>query len=197
MLLSPFLLGGCGDLTTPPPTHPEGSGTTTATIAELPDNGRFGGARNFVVNPSFEDDLRGWAPWTDASVIATSRAQPRFGRASASVRAAAATPYGISLPGVVSAPSRADVFVFSAWFRTADRPKRLTVLVLAYGLGDVVETVARRVVKIGTEWQRLRMRARVRGANRSSLSIFIGQMDSIGAGDGFFVDGVQLTLEVE
>lgn len=183
-----LLLPACGDLTPPPPRTTEARATT----APRPDKDRFGGNANFVLNPSFETGVRGWSPWTSASAIELSRQGPKVGRAAALVRAAEPAPYGIQLLGLVSKPMRGDVYELTAWLRSADRKKRLTLLLIAYG--GTGETVAQRVVPVGTVWQQVRMRGRLR-SSRESLSFFMGQLGSIGAGDGFFVDGVTLYLD--
>lgn len=186
-----LLLSACGDLSAPPArTREQHPVTTTA----LPDDERYGGSANFVVNPSFETGLQGWSPWTGASVVQIVHRDSKFGRASALVRASEASPYGIQLPGPVANPTRGDTFELSAWIRSADRRKRLTLILLANGPGSGVETIRKTLVTVDTTWQRVRMRGRLRGSSRQSVSLFLGQLRSIGAGDGFFVDGVSLVL---
>lgn len=190
------LFTGCKQLSDPSRT----SATTPTTTAprqvekpSLPDPKRYGGPANFVTNPSFEKSVTPWVPWSKNSLVQRTSSVHRDGHAAVRVGALAAAPYGIQLSDVVGFPARGDAFRLSTWMRSADRRKKVELILTAYGSRSRAQTVATHVAVVGTRWTRVIARGRIRGANFDSLTVSIVVLRSIGAADAFFLDRVSVT----
>lgn len=188
MLALALVAAGCGDLTEPP---------SRATAAEDPLSSvrvqdRFGGPSNFVSNPGFERGIAPWAPWSANSVLAASRDEAKSQRRSVRVTPTAPEPYGIQLLNVVGVPEKDDRYELAAWIRSDGGPREITLMLTAYGGPGDGETVAQSRFLVRGDWQRVRIRGRVRETGRTSLSAFVLVLSSIGTGESFYVDAVTL-----
>jgi Carbohydrate binding domain len=169
---------------------------STSTVEKAPrlDPRRYGGAANYITNPSFETGLTPWQPWGENSRIEITRTARKIGRASARVRAVSAAPYGIVDVSAVSSPASGDDFALSVWVRAAERPKKIVVLLQGSRPQSQALVVARssRLVTPAS-WRQIRVSGAVRAAHVTALDAYVLVMNSIGTGDGFLVDGVSLT----
>jgi hypothetical protein len=190
VLLPLAICTGCKQLSSPAQRT---TGTQPKKTVNLPNPRRYGGPANFVTNPSFEKGIAPWVSWNKNSVVGLTRTVHRDGRASARVTTTAAAPYGIQLPGVVSAPGRGDIFRLSTWLRSAARPQRVDLILTAYGPKTSAQAVAQREFVVRKTWRRATVIGRIRGANRDSLTATIVVLKSVGAGSTFFLDRVALT----
>ena len=184
------VLAGCGDLTTAPKRKApvKSASTVTAPTAVNLDPRRFGGSANFITNPSFEHGLSPWVAGTANTVLQLSNAEHKDGTTSARVTTGVPAAYGIQLGNIVALPAVGDRFEFTIWARSADRPKRLTITLVAY-LRRGAEVVARASPTIGTSWKQLKVGGVVHGRLADSISASLTVANTISAGDAFFVDG--------
>lgn len=190
-LLIALAAAGCGDLT-PPPT-PTTTASPTGPSVLKPDPKRFGGPTNFILNPSFEGGIAPWQTATPNSILQLTNARHRAGRAAVRVTTSIAAPYGIQLANVVNLPSAGDTYELSAWVRSADRPKRVSLLLIDY-LSNGAETVANHTARVGNAWTHIVATGRARSKRGVSLTALITVGRGIGAGDAFFLDGVKVVL---
>jgi len=160
---------------------------------DRPDVRRYGGPANYITNPSFEKRVVPWQPWENAAVEITTSFR-KIAHAAARVGVKTPGRYGIVLANAVNSPAAGDEFVFSVWLRSADRRKRVVILLQgARPNGDLV-VIAKATRQIPSKsWRRVTVRGRVRLPDVTGINIYVQVLNSIGVADAFFVDAASLT----
>lgn len=158
------------------------------------DPNQYGGAANFVNNPSFERTLEPWTPYSPSSYARRGDTASRTGIAAAGVVALGASPYGLQYVGVVASPSYGERFIFSSWVRSIDRPKLITLLVESLGPSNAQspEIIVKKRFPIDKRWRRFRVTGTERRRDRTLVVVAVFVDRSVAAGDGFLVDDVLL-----
>ncbi len=192
-LLFPVLLGVVVVLTACQGEGIEAS-PTTSTSKTVPKfvARKYGGPENYVLNPSFEDRLKQWGPWTYNSVVRRTRRYHQDGKIAAEVAAREAAPYGIVQASLVGYPGRGEKFVLSAWVRTIGRAAVVHFAATESGGKAEPSNFIESAVNVGTRWKRISARGAVAKTDRTALSLYLGVTNSIAPGDRILVDGVTL-----
>jgi hypothetical protein len=191
-----LVLTGCGRLSTVTSTsrgRTNAATTSREPVPPLRNPNQYGGLDNVLPNPSFE---HGTAPWSPiGGALQLTNATSRVGRTAVRVVASKAQAYGLQDLGALAQPAVGDRYTFSAWIRSADRPKRVA---LALQVRD--ETKPNRLPEIlgQTTWLVTRAWRHVTVAGRvrrfaTTLDIAVSVQNSIALGDAIFVDGVDLS----
>jgi hypothetical protein len=178
-------------------SHRAQTQNSTATSEPNPpqvDPHRYGGGANYFTNPSFETIGAPWHAWGQNSIIEITRVTRKIGRAAARVSARSGAPYGIYDANVVNLPARGDRFVFSAWLRSGDRPKKMSILLQGGRpkASQVVVAKANPMITAGS-WHQVSVEGRVKQRGVSGIDAYVVVLNSIGTGDSFFIDGASLT----
>jgi hypothetical protein len=147
--------------------------------------------RDSAADFSFEDGVSGWNSWGGATVRLT-RSDVMQGNAAASVSTSSPVPYGIASSPAVGYPRQGDRYTVSAWVKSADRPKEIAVRLVEVGGDAPPEFSAEALRRITRRWRSISASGFVQRVDRGALHVSIAIEHSIGANDGFLIDGVKV-----
>ena len=99
--------------------------------------------------------------------------------------------YGAALPAAVGYPSRASRFVLSLWISGAAHRDARAELIESGGAAPQ-RIAARKTLTLNGNWQRIKFGGTVKNTNRSSLTVTVLRLKTVGRRESFYIDAVSL-----
>lgn len=153
-----------------------------------------GDVTNLMTNPSFEVDLTSWAAFGNTTIV-RDVAQSKYGPSSMKLSSLGAGNYGAAASVTISGATAGRTYAASAWYfgqgPSIGRTYQVDIIETGGASGTSATSVTGTVV---AGWQRVSGARTIVQNDRTGIQINTYILAAAGAGEVFWVDGVQVEL---